>query len=76
MTYLNICYYSFIEFATDSEVENAVSTFDGQDFNGSTLKVMVGQSGGGGNFNGGGAPWGNNSSGPTMRLPREEQMPR
>lgn len=63
-----------MEFLSDAEVQAAVDQFDGQDFNGSNLKVMVGSSGG----NSGGNSFQNNSwnsfSGssmaPTSRLPR------
>ena len=38
----------FIEYGTLSEVEKAVELFNGSEFNGSALRVMVGQAVGGG----------------------------
>ncbi|XP_066929769.1 uncharacterized protein [Clytia hemisphaerica] len=62
----------FIEFSNDSEVQAAVDQFDGQDFKGSNLKVMVGQtsggSGGGSSFQN--SSWNSSSIAPTSRIPR------
>ena len=55
------------------EVQAAVDQFDGQDFNGSNLKVMVGSSGGGAGGTFQSSNWnssGGSSMAPTSRLPR------
>lgn len=69
----------FIEFISDAECQAAVDLFDGQDFNGSNLKIMVGSN----QVNGTGTTglhntnnWGNSSMQPTGRIPRDEQPPR
>ena len=69
---------SFVEYTTDAEVQSAVDQFDGQDFKGSNLKVMVGaiQSSSGPSQSFQNTNWNNASMEPTSRIPREERFSR
>nr|BAB13308.1 vasa-related protein CnVAS2 [Hydra vulgaris] len=66
----------FIEYESNSEVEQAVQTLNGTEFNGSQLKVMNGENqiNTGNNLqNGKESSWGSKGSAPINRIPKEDR---